>query len=85
MWMMQLPASMFFTPFFILAVGLLTGVFGFASGRFSCSRKKLIDYKQGGMIPRVTIPPGKTTQCATDMGAALGIRNDKFYWAVVRT
>ena len=56
----------FFTPLFILAlglptevaigVGLITEVFGFASGLLSYSRKKLIDYKLGGMMLIVTIP-----------------------------
>ena len=56
----------FFTPLFILAlglpaevaigVGLITEVFGFASGVFSYARKKLIDYKLGLMMLIVTIP-----------------------------
>ena len=56
----------FFTPLFILAlglptevaigVGLITEVFGFASGLFSYARKKLIDYKLGTMMLMVTIP-----------------------------
>ena len=56
----------FFTPLFILAlglpaevaigVGLITEVFGFASGLFSYARKKLIDYKLGLMMLMVTIP-----------------------------
>ncbi len=56
----------FFTPLFILAlglpaevaigVGLITEVFGFASGVISYARKKLIDYKLGLFMLMVTIP-----------------------------
>jgi uncharacterized membrane protein YfcA len=47
----------FFSPFFILALGLppevaigaglITEVFGFASGLFAYARKRLIDYRLG--------------------------------------
>jgi uncharacterized protein len=56
----------FFTPLFILAlglpaevaigVGLITEVFGFASGVISYARKKLIDYKLGFFMLMVTVP-----------------------------
>lgn len=56
----------FFTPLFILAlrlpaevaigVGLITEVFGFASGVSSYARKKLIDYRLGLTMLLVTIP-----------------------------
>lgn len=56
----------FFTPLFILAlglpaevaigVGLITEVFGFASGVASYARKRLIDYKLGLTMLMVTIP-----------------------------
>lgn len=56
----------FFTPLFILAlglppevavgVGLITEVFGFASGVFSYARKKLIDYKLGLFMLMITVP-----------------------------
>jgi uncharacterized protein len=56
----------FFTPLFILAlglpaevaigVGLITEVFGFASGVFSYARKQLIDYKLGFFMLMVTVP-----------------------------
>ena len=56
----------FFTPLFILAmglpaevaigVGLITEVFGFSSGLYSYAKKKLIDYRLGGMMLMVTIP-----------------------------
>ena len=58
----------FFTPLFILALGLspeiaigtglITEVFGFASGLFAYSRKRLIDYKLGMSLLIVTIPMG---------------------------
>ncbi len=56
----------FFTPLFILALGLppeiaigtglITEVFGFASGLYAYARKRLIDYKLGGVLLMVTIP-----------------------------
>lgn len=56
----------FFTPLFILALrlppevavgaGLITEVFGFASGVFSYARKRLIDYRLGTALLAVTIP-----------------------------
>jgi len=56
----------FFAPIFILAlrlppevaigVGLITEVFGFASGLFAYGRKRLIDYRLGGGLLLVTIP-----------------------------
>ncbi len=56
----------FFTPLFILALGLspevaigtglLTEVFGFASGLHAYARKRLIDYSLGTTLLRVTIP-----------------------------
>ncbi len=58
----------FFAPFFILALGLepevaigtglITEVFGFASGLFAYSRKSLIDYRLGMALLMVTIPMG---------------------------
>ncbi|MBK8131024.1 MAG: sulfite exporter TauE/SafE family protein [bacterium] len=56
----------FFAPIFILAlrlppevavgVGLITEVFGFASGLLAYARKQLIDYQLGGRLLLVTIP-----------------------------
>jgi len=56
----------FFTPVFILALrlppevaigtALITEVFGFASGLFAYMRRRLIDYKLGGMLLIVTLP-----------------------------
>jgi len=56
----------FFTPLFILAlrlppeiaigIGLITEVFGFASGLFAYARKRLIDYKLGVALLIATIP-----------------------------
>jgi uncharacterized membrane protein YfcA len=56
----------FFSPFFILALGLppevaigtglITEVFGFASGLLAYARKRLIDYRLGGALLVVTIP-----------------------------
>jgi uncharacterized membrane protein YfcA len=56
----------FFSPFFILALGLppevaigaglITEVFGFASGLFAYARKRLIDYRLGLALLVVTIP-----------------------------
>ncbi len=56
----------FFTPMFILALGLppeiaigtglITEVFGFASGLFAYARKRTIDYKLGIALLLVTIP-----------------------------
>lgn len=56
----------FFTPLFILALrlppeiaigtGLITEVFGFASGLFAYARKRLIDYKLGTALLIVTVP-----------------------------
>lgn len=56
----------FFTPLFILALGLspeiaigtglITEVFGFASGLFAYAHKKLIDYKLGMALMMLTIP-----------------------------
>ncbi|MFQ5605455.1 MAG: sulfite exporter TauE/SafE family protein [bacterium] len=56
----------FFTPLFILTLrlppeiaigtGLITEVFGFASGLFAYGRKRLIDYKLGMVLLTVTIP-----------------------------
>ena len=56
----------FFTPLFILALrlppeiaigtGLITEVFGFASGLFAYARKRLIDYKLGVALLIATIP-----------------------------
>lgn len=55
-----------FAPIFILAlrlppevaigVGLITEVFGFASGLFAYVRKRLIDYQLGGRLLLVTVP-----------------------------
>jgi len=56
----------FFSPLFILALGLppdvaigaglITEVFGFASGLFAYARKRLIDYRLGLALLIVTIP-----------------------------
>ena len=56
----------FFTPLFILALGLpadiaigtglITEVFGFASGLFAYTRKRLIDFKLGIALLIVTVP-----------------------------
>ncbi len=56
----------FFTPLFILALGLppdiaigtglITEVFGFASGLFAYTRKRLIDFKLGVALLIVTVP-----------------------------
>jgi uncharacterized protein len=56
----------FFAPIFILAlrlppevaigVGLITEVFGFASGLLAYVRKRLIDYQLGGRLLLVTVP-----------------------------
>lgn len=56
----------FFAPIFILAlklppevaigVGLITEVFGFASGLFAYARKRLIDYQIGARLLLVTVP-----------------------------
>jgi len=56
----------FFTPLFILGLGLptevavgsglITEVFGFSSGLYAYMRKRLIDYKLGQMLLLVTIP-----------------------------
>ena len=56
----------FFTPLFILALGLspevaigtglLTEVFGFASGLYAYARKRLIDYHLGAALVMVTTP-----------------------------
>lgn len=56
----------FFAPFFILVLrlppevaigtGLITEVFGFASGLFAYTRKRLIDFKLGRNLLLVTIP-----------------------------
>ena len=56
----------FFTPLFILALGLppeiaigtglITEVFGFASGVTAYARKGLIDYQFGGTLLKVTVP-----------------------------
>lgn len=56
----------FFAPIFILGLrlppeiaigtGLITEVFGFASGLFAYARKKLIDYKLGLNLLMITIP-----------------------------
>ncbi|MDZ7721416.1 MAG: sulfite exporter TauE/SafE family protein [candidate division KSB1 bacterium] len=56
----------FFAPFFMLALrlppeiaigtGLITEVFGFASGLYAYARKKLIDYKLGLTLLTVTVP-----------------------------
>jgi uncharacterized membrane protein YfcA len=56
----------FFSPFFILALGLppevaigtglITEVFGFASGLYAYARQQLIDYRLGVTLLLVTIP-----------------------------
>ena len=56
----------FFTPLFILALGLpadvaigtglITEVFGFASGLFGYAYRRLIDYRLGAMLLAVSIP-----------------------------
>lgn len=56
----------FFTPLFILGLGLptevavgtglITETFGFSSGLYAYVRKGLIDYKLGQMLLRVTVP-----------------------------
>lgn len=56
----------FFAPFFILVLrlppaiaigtGLITEVFGFASGVYAYAHKKLIDYKLGLTLLAVTVP-----------------------------
>lgn len=56
----------FFTPLFILALrlspeiaigtGLITEVFGFASGLIAYARKGLIDYRFGRTLLKVTVP-----------------------------
>lgn len=56
----------FFSPFFILAlgfppevaigIGLITEVFGFASGLYAYGRRRLIDYKLGVALLVVTVP-----------------------------
>jgi len=56
----------FFSPLFILALGispevaigtgLITEVFGFASGVYAYVRRQLIDYKLGVALLMVTIP-----------------------------
>ncbi len=56
----------FFTPLFILALGLpaeiaigtglITEVFGFSSGLYAYARKRLIDYKLGIALLLVTVP-----------------------------
>lgn len=56
----------FFAPIFILVlklppevaigVGLITELFGFASGLFAYVRKRLIDYQLGGQLLLVTVP-----------------------------
>ena len=56
----------FFSPFFILALGLpaevaigtglITEVFGFASGLYAYARRRLIDYRLGQALLMVTIP-----------------------------
>jgi uncharacterized membrane protein YfcA len=56
----------FFSPLFILALGLPPGVaigaglirevFGFASGLYAYARKRLIDYRLGLALLVVTIP-----------------------------
>lgn len=60
----------FFSPIFILAlgfppevaigIGLITEVFGFASGLFAYMKKKLIDYKLGLTLLMVSIPAAFT-------------------------
>ncbi len=56
----------FFTPIFILllglepavaiGIGLITEVFGFGSGLVAYYRKRLIDYRMGGALLMVTVP-----------------------------
>ncbi len=56
----------FFSPLFILAlgfspdvaigIGLITEVFGFASGLYAYARKRLIDYKLGVNLLMATVP-----------------------------
>lgn len=56
----------FFAPFFLLVLrlppdiaigtGLITEVFGFASGLFAYTRKRLIDYSLGSNLLIITIP-----------------------------
>ncbi|MFQ5743651.1 MAG: sulfite exporter TauE/SafE family protein [Acidobacteriota bacterium] len=56
----------FFTPLFVLALGLpvevavgtglITEFFGFASGLYAYYRKRLIDYRLGGQLLLVTVP-----------------------------
>jgi len=58
----------FFAPIFLLGLGLppevaigtglITEVFGFASGVFAYVRKKLIDYRLAGVLLMVTVPAG---------------------------
>jgi uncharacterized membrane protein YfcA len=58
--------STFFSPFFMIALGLepevaigtglITEVFGFGSGLYAYARKKLIDYKLGLSLLLVTVP-----------------------------
>lgn len=44
------------TPAVAIGTGLITEVFGFASGLFAYSRKKLIDFKLGVNLLMVTVP-----------------------------
>jgi hypothetical protein len=56
----------FFSPFFILALGLdpkvaigaglIIEVFGFSSGLYAYVRRRLIDYRMGGVLLAVSIP-----------------------------
>ncbi|WP_022834333.1 sulfite exporter TauE/SafE family protein [Salisaeta longa] len=56
----------FFSPFFILVLGLdpmtaigaglITEVFGFSSGLYSYVRRRLIDYRMGGQLLAVAVP-----------------------------
>jgi uncharacterized protein len=56
----------FFAPIFLLGLGLspevaigtglITEVFGFASGLYAYARKRLIDYQLGTVLLVVTIP-----------------------------
>jgi hypothetical protein len=56
----------FFSPLFILGlrlppdvaigIGLITEVFGFASGLYAYTRKRFIDFRLGAMLLMVTIP-----------------------------
>jgi uncharacterized membrane protein YfcA len=58
--------STFFSPFFMIALGLepevaigtglITEVFGFGSGLYAYAQKKLIDYKLGVALLVVTVP-----------------------------